>query len=92
MNDYIYSLSDTQKTSFLEDGNMHEHKTTLKSYIRIHPVQVILVFVALTASIAVACTMLFHARRIHKKMKRSGRPIRLKRSFLPECLMISGHR
>ena len=82
LNDYIYSLSDTQKTAFLEDGNMHEHKTTLKSYMRIHPAQVILVFVALTASIAVACTMLFHARRIHKKNEEIREANQVKTEFL----------
>lgn len=61
---------------------MHEHKTTLKSYIRIHPVQVILVFVALTASIAVACTMLFHARRIHKKNEEIREANQVKTEFL----------
>ena len=82
LNDYIYSLSDTQKTAFLEDRNMHEHKTTLKSYMRIHPAQVILVFVALTASIAVACMMLFHARRIHKKNEEIREANQVKTEFL----------
>lgn len=53
-------------TAFLEDGNMHEYKTPLRSYMRVHPVEVILVFVMMTAVVAVACSMLFHAKRIHK--------------------------
>ena len=82
VNDYIYSLSDVQKTAFLEDGNMHEHKTTLKSYIRIHPVEVILLFVGLTAVIVVACFMLFHARRIHKKNEEIQEANQVKSEFL----------
>ena len=82
VNDYIYSLSDLQKTAFLEDGNMHEHKTTLKSYIRIHPVEVILIFVGLTAAVVVAGFMLFHARRIHKKNEEIQEANQVKSEFL----------
>lgn len=82
LNDYIYSLSDTQKTAFLEDGNMHEHKTTLRNYVRIHPVQVILVFMILTASIVVACSMLIHARKIHKKNEEIREANQVKSEFL----------
>ena len=82
INDYIYSLSDTQKTAFLEDGNMHEHKTTLVSYMRIHPVQVILLFVAVTAAVVLAGFMLFHARRIRKKNEEIREANQVKSDFL----------
>ena len=82
INDYIYSLSDMKKTAFLEDGNMHEHKTTLLSYMRIHPIQVILVFVTLTAFVVVAGFMLFHARRIHKKNEEIWEANQVKSEFL----------
>lgn len=82
INDYVYSLSDLQKTGFLEDGNMHEHKTTLISYMRIHPIQVILVFVTVTAFVVVAGFMLFHARRIHKKNEEIWEANQVKSEFL----------
>lgn len=82
INDYIYSLSDTQKTSFLEDGNMHDHKTNLSTYIRIHPVQVILVASALTALVALALFMLFHAKRIHRKNEEIREANQAKSDFL----------
>lgn len=61
VNDYIYSLSDLQKTTFLEEGNMHLYKTSLRGYVRMHPIQ--------TAFIVVACSMMFHAKRMHKKIR-----------------------
>ena len=67
VNDYIYSLSDLQKTTFLEEGNMHLYKTSLRGYVRMHPIQTMLLFSGLTAFIVVACSMMFHAKRMHKK-------------------------
>lgn len=61
VNDYIYSLSDLQKTTFLEEGNMHLYKTSLRGYVQMHPIQ--------TAFIVVACSMMFHAKRMHKKIR-----------------------
>lgn len=61
VNDYIYSLSDLQKTTFLEEGNMHLYKTSLRGYVRMHSIQ--------TAFIVVACSMMFHAKRMHKKIR-----------------------
>ena len=82
INDYIYSLSDSQKTAFLEDGNMHEHKTTLITYARVHPIEVILIFVVLTAVVVIACSMLFHAKRIHKKNEEIWEANQVKSEFL----------
>ena len=67
VNDYIYSLSDLQKTTFLEEGNMHLYKTSLRGYVRMHPIQTMLLFSGLTAFIVVACSMMFHAKQMHKK-------------------------
>ncbi len=66
-NDYIYSLSDMQKTAFLEDGSTHVHKTTLLSYILIHPLQAVLLVALLTAVNVVACSMMIHAKKMQKK-------------------------
>ena len=55
VNDYIYSLSDLQKTTFLEEGNMHLYKTSLRGYVRMHPIQTMLLFSGL--------------KRMHKKIR-----------------------
>lgn len=67
LNDYIYSMSDIQRTTFLEEGNAHVHKSSLKSYIRSHPVQAVLVFSVLTCVTALGCSMILHAKRMRKK-------------------------
>lgn len=67
MNDYIYSLSDQQKTMFLEEGTMYAHKTTLLSYLYGHPMQAALILCLLTAVVITACSMMIHARKMGNK-------------------------
>ena len=43
------------------------YKTSLRGYVRMHPIQTMLLFSGLTAFIVVACSMMFHAKRMHKK-------------------------
>ena len=70
VNDYIYSLSDMQMSSYIEDGNIHAaHKLSLQSYIRMHPIQTVLIVSAVVAVVVVACFMMFHARRMREKNK-----------------------
>ena len=82
VNDYIYSLSDTQKTAFLEDGNMHSNKMSLSTYVRIHPVQGSILIAVLTAVIAYAFFLLFHARKIRKKNEEIREANQVKSDFL----------
>lgn len=81
VNDYIYSLSDLQKTTFLEEGNMHLYKTSLRGYVRMHPIQTMLLFSGLTTFIVVACSMMFHAKRMHKRIWNWKWRIRRKANF-----------
>lgn len=67
INDYIYSLSDLQKTAFLEDGTAHLHHTTLLSYVLLHPIQAVVLCILLTAVVVVAISMMFHAKKMRKK-------------------------
>ena len=66
-NDYIYSLSDLQKTAFLEDGTTHVHKATLYGFVLYHPIKAVGLFVFLTAIIVLACSMMIHAKKMQKK-------------------------
>ena len=67
LNDYIYSLTDVQKTTFLEDGNAHIHNFSLYGYVRLHPVQTLFLGILLASIVAVAFSMLYHARKMRKK-------------------------
>ena len=75
LNDYIYSLSDLQKTTFLEEGNTHIHKASLKNYVKIHTGQAILLAAVITFIVALG---IFMERRCAKRMKNLRRPIRQK--------------
>jgi len=66
-NDYIYSLSDMQKTAFLEDGTAHVHKATLYGFVLYHPMKAVCIFASLTAVIVLACSMMIHAKKMRRK-------------------------
>lgn len=82
LNDYIYSLSDVQKTAFLEQGNLHLHKSSLISFVRMHPFQMIFVGSALAAILAVAFSMMFHAKRMKAKNEELQSANQVKSDFL----------
>ena len=69
VNDYIYSLSDMQISSYIEDGNMHSSHMSLQSYIRLHPIQTTFIVSGIVAVVVIACFMMFHARRMREKNK-----------------------
>ena len=67
LNDYIYSLTDAQKTMFLEEGSAHEYKPSIGNYIRMHPTQALLFGTVLTAIVVISCSMIYHAEKMRKK-------------------------
>ena len=67
LNDFIYSLTDTQKTMFLEDGSTHVYKFSLQHYVSMHPIQTVLIGAVLVFIITISASMQYHARRMHKK-------------------------
>ena len=82
LNDYIYSLSDLQKTTFLENGNTHVHKASIQNYIRLNPIPTLAVVFFFTAFITIACFMIFHANRMHRKNMELERANQAKSNFL----------
>ncbi len=82
LNDYIYSLSDVQKTTFLEEGNLHSHKMTLESYVRLHPIEALLVISVIVSLIVIGCSMVVHAKKMSKKNKELQTANQAKSDFL----------
>lgn len=82
LNDYIYSLSDIQKTAFLEEGNAHTHTVSLKSYIKVHTGQAILLVAVVTFVIVVGISMVIHGKRMRKKNEELERANQVKSEFL----------
>lgn len=67
LNNYIYSLSDAEKTGYLSAGNLHSSQTTITTLIRQHPVTTVFVLCLLTALIAISIFAFFYARQMQKK-------------------------
>lgn len=82
LNDYIYSLSDLQKTTFLENGNTHIHKASIQKYIRLNPIPTLAIVFFFTAFLTIACFMVFHASRMHRKNMELERANQAKSDFL----------
>ena len=61
LNNYIYSISEDDLTTYLSDGNLHDDSLSLMLFTRRHPVQSTLIVVAVTALLA-AAFFLVHAR------------------------------
>ena len=82
LNDYIYSLSDIQKTTFLEEGNTHIHKTSLKNYVKVHPVQAILLAAVITFIIVLGMSLVVHGKKMRKKNEELKKANQAKSEFL----------
>ena len=82
LNDYIYSLSDTQKTNYLEDGNMHVHNTSLKHYVQVNPREAGGIIMIVTALVVLACFMIYHAKRMRTKNEQLQMANHAKSEFL----------
>lgn len=82
LNDYIYSLSDLQKTTFLEEGNTHTHKTSLKNYVKIHTLQAILLVAVITFIVGLGISMVVHGKKMRKKNEELKKANQAKSEFL----------
>ena len=71
LNLYIYSLSNTSKTVYLSDGNVHASISAIMHYIRSHAVQTVLLGILLTA--LVACMIFFTWNRANKRREEMQR-------------------
>lgn len=82
MNDYISSLSDTDKTRYLSEGNLHN---SWSSYIRIamsHPVQLTVLIVLITIILATVAFMVLYIKRMDAKNRELHDANEVKGEFL----------
>ena len=82
VNDYVYSLSDIQKTTFLESGNAHEYDPSLISYVRQYPLQALLFGIILTSMLLLGFFMMYHAKKMRRKNEELQAANQAKSEFL----------
>lgn len=66
-NDYVYSLSDLDKTVYLSDGNVHENSSSFVRFVRMNPMQATLIVVIMTILLASGIYMILYARQMNRK-------------------------
>lgn len=67
LNNYIYSLSDSVKTGYLSDSNIHNSRFSLTYFIRIHPVLFAAAICMVTLLVVLIVFMSFYTRKINQK-------------------------
>ena len=66
LNNYIYSISESDLAAYLSNGNLHDDSFSLVSFIRRHPVQATLIVFCITVLIAVLLFLL-HSRAVKER-------------------------
>ncbi len=82
LNDYIYSLSDLDKTLYLSKGNIHSSSSSFMRIVRMHPVQSTLLVILLTMLFATAIFMIMYVRKMDSKNRELREANEVKNEFL----------
>ena len=67
LNNYIYSISDSVKTGYLSDSNIHNIRFSPSYFVRMHPVLFTVAICLMTFLVAVTIFMSFYTRKINQK-------------------------
>ena len=67
LNNYLYSLSDAVKTSYLSDSNSHNTSLSLTTLLQLHPVAFIVMVILIILIFAVAVFILLYTHQINRK-------------------------
>ena len=67
LNNYIYSLSDLNKTIYLSQNNMHKTSYSLNYFVRAYQLQTTFFVIAITVLIATGVFMILYARKMNQK-------------------------
>ena len=81
-NDYVYSLSNQDKTRYLSEANMQSSATALRHYVSAHPDQAAGVIAAATLLLVSAMFALIYARQMDRKNAQLRVANEAKNSFL----------
>lgn len=84
LNNYLYSISESELAAYLSEGNLHSGGFTLGGYVRRHPTQTVLVVAGVTAAM-VAIIFFFRLRTIREKSELE----RVHNAQLQEALQIA---
>ena len=66
-NDYVYSLSDLDKTLYLSEGNVHRNSSSFVRFVRMNPMQATLIVIIMTVLLASGIYMILYARQMNRK-------------------------
>ena len=66
-NEYICSLTDVEKTNYLDNGSVHTDQMSVTLFIQAYPVQTIVIVSALSIALALLCFEIYYVHRMRLK-------------------------
>ncbi len=66
-NAYICSLTDVEKTNYLDDGSVHVDQMSVSAFIQTHPIQTIIIVSLLSIALALLCFGIYYVQRMRLK-------------------------
>lgn len=87
INGYIYSLTDVEKTNYLDAGSVRAEKMSISLLVQTYPVQTLLIFSGLSAALVLLCGGFYYVRR----MRRKNEELRLANEVRSDFLMRMSH-
>lgn len=66
-NEYICSLTDVEKTNYLDNGSVHTDQMSVTLFIQTYPVQTIVIVSALSIALALLCFGIYYVHRMRLK-------------------------
>lgn len=84
LNNYIYSISESDLANYLSDGNIHSNSLSFSRYIRKNPIRASLMIISVTVLVAFIIFLL-----VNRSAKKQARMQKLHNSQLQEALQIA---
>ncbi len=81
-NSYIDSLSDAEKTSYLDEGSVHVDRMSVALFIQTYPIQAVMIFSAFSAALVLLCCGIYYVRKMRIKNEELRLSNEVKSDFL----------
>lgn len=66
-NNYIYNLTDVEKTNYLDDGSVHADRLNFSLFVQTYPIQAVILVSVLSVALALVVFGFYYVRKMRKK-------------------------
>ncbi len=81
-NEYIYSLTDVEKTNYLDKGSIHTDHMSVALFIQTYPIQTVVIVSVLSVALALICFGIYYVNRMRIKNEELRMANEVKSEFL----------